>query len=206
MTLDEIKSKDHIRLYAGDIVPFEDRYDDLIGLSLTRDDNCHTICNLVDFPLLFEDNSVDFFQSEDVFEHIEYELLPQIFDEIYRILKPNSLFRLSVPDYHCDVLYKRSIYDYEGNIVFDPHGGGTFEKQGHVWFPTFDNIKNLIKQTKFQNAGKVEYLHYWIDKNNFVVDQIDYLKGYIRRTPDNDDRVKNPYRPMSIVVDLQKGF
>jgi len=26
----------------------------------------------------------------------------------------------------------------------------------------------------------------------------------VRRTPDNDDRVKKPYRPMSIVVDMYK--
>ena len=33
---------------------------------------------------------------------------------------------------------------------------------------------------------------------------IDYSLGYIKRTPDNDKRVKKPRRPMSIVVDCYK--
>lgn len=49
------------------------------------------------------DNSVDIYQSEDVFEHIEYQTIPSIFNEIYRVLKPNGLFRLSMPDYRCDI-------------------------------------------------------------------------------------------------------
>ena len=38
----------------------------------------------------------------------------------------------------------------------------------------------------------------------YITNKIDYSLGYISRTPDNDDRVKNPYRPMSIVVDCYK--
>ncbi len=37
-----------------------------------------------------------------------------------------------------------------------------------------------------------------------LLQKIDYSKGYIYRTPDHDSRVKNPYRPMSIVVDCHK--
>ena len=34
--------------------------------------------------------------------------------------------------------------------------------------------------------------------------EIDYQKGYISRTPDNDERVMNPRRPLSIVLDAYK--
>jgi len=37
-----------------------------------------------------------------------------------------------------------------------------------------------------------------------VTKSIDHSKGLIRRTPDHDERVAHPYRPISIVVDLIK--
>ena len=40
--------------------------------------------------------------------------------------------------------------------------------------------------------------------NKIVTHKIDYSKGHIHRTPDTDQRVQNPYRPMSIVVDCYK--
>ena len=194
-----------LKLYAGDITGNNLNYDGCIGLSLTQNNENHIKCDLTQLPLPFDDNSVDSFQSEDVFEHINYDKLIDIINDIYRILKPNSLFRLSMPDYNCDILYKRSIYDFYGNIVYDPSGGGTFENPGHVWFPNYDNVKTLLENTLFKQDGRIEYLHYWNNRKNFVANNIDYSKGYIKRTPDHDERVKEPYRPMSIVIDLYKG-
>lgn len=51
-----------------------------------------------------------------MFEHIEYKALHRVFDDIHRILKPGGLFRLSVPDYRCDVYARRSLYDYDKRI------------------------------------------------------------------------------------------
>lgn len=193
-----------LNLYAGD-KPNKDYYKNLLGLSLTKENENHVKWDLCKLPYPFKENSIELFQSEDVFEHIEYNKLIDIIDEIYRILKPNHLFRLSIPDYNCDILYKRSIYNYYGEIIFDPGGGGTFENPGHVWFPTYKSVKTLLKKTKFNKHGKINFLHYWINKQEFVINPINYELGYIQRTPDNDERVKNPYRPMSIVIDLYKG-
>lgn len=60
-------------------------------------------------------------------EHIKYTDLPDILNEIYRILKPGGLFRLSVPDYNCDILWERSEKDSNGKIRFDPGGGGSYD-------------------------------------------------------------------------------
>ena len=198
-------NNENINLYAGDIPKNTDLYNNYLGLSLHQENEKHIKWDLTKLPFPFEDNSINIFQSEDVFEHINYNNLGSIIDEIYRILKPTALFRLSMPDYNCDILYKRSFYDYNGNLVYDPGGGGTFENPGHVWFPTYDKVKKLIDVTKFGKNGKVEYLQYYISKKKFVLSNIDYSKGYIQRTPDNDKRVQNPRRPMSIVVDLYKG-
>lgn len=217
----DIKNNEKIFLYCGDMDKTRREYTNIpfIGLSLRDESNLisngynteyhiqHDVTNLL--PL--KDNSVDIIQSEDVMEHIEYNSLKQTINEIYRVLKPGGLFRLSMPDYKCDILFNRSEKDSDGNIIFDAGGGGAYDRTnkkvingGHVWFPVFSSVKSLLESTFFSNE-KINYLHYYDDINfGFITNKIDYSKGYISRTPDHDPRVKNPYRPMSIVVDCYK--
>ena len=160
--------------------------------------------------LPLKDNSVDIVQSEDVMEHIKYSMLKKTINEIFRVLKPGGLLRLSMPDYKCNILYNRSEKDGNGTIIFDKGGGGRYDRinkkvieGGHVWFPVFNSVKSLLVATKFSN-DKINYLHYYDENNNPITNKIDYSKGYVARTPDHDNRVKNPFRPMSIVVDCYK--
>ena len=210
MKFEDIVNNDNIYLYLGDMSIQRRIYTNtnFIGLSLTNENEYH-IKHDVTKPLPLKDNTVDLIQSEDVMEHIEYNMLQQTINDIYRVLKPGGLFRLSMPDYNCDILYNRSEKDSNGNIIFDIGGGGEYDrvnnkvvKGGHVWFPVLSLVKSLLESTDFVN-DKINYLHYY-DSNTPVTNKIDYSKGYISRTPDNDIRVQNPYRPMSIVVDCYK--
>jgi SAM-dependent methyltransferase len=207
----DIKNNHKIYLYAGDmdIDRITKTNKNFIGLSLTNSNNYH-IKHDVTKPIELNDNTVDIYQSEDVFEHIEYLQLNTIFNEIYRVLKPGGLFRLSIPDYKCDILQNRSLKDACGNIFHDPGGGGNYDflnnkviNGGHVWFPNFNLVYYIFEKSNF-NIEKVHFLHYYDSSNNAIVKTIDYNMGYISRTPDNDSRVKEPYRPMSIVVDCYK--
>jgi SAM-dependent methyltransferase len=180
-----------------------------IGVSLSQDNNTH-IRHDVTNPFDLDDDMVDIVQSEDVMEHIEYTKLTDSINEIYRILKPGGLFRLSLPSYECDVLYNRSLKDDNGNIVFDSGGGGSYDYVnkkviggGHVWFPTYTSVRQLLLTTNFKEH-QVNFLHYYDLENKPVINNIDYSLGFISRTPDNDKRVQNPRRPMSIVVDCFK--
>lgn len=74
-------------------------------------------------------------------------------------------------------------------------------KGGHVWFPQYESVKELFKSTPFSS---VEFLHYYDEHGAPHLNQIDYSKVYLQRTPDHDERVMHPYRPMSIVVDCIK--
>lgn len=202
----DLAGRSAIRLYAGDIPAGVAGYDGLIGLSITKSDARHILHDITALPFPLPDNSVDSFQAEDVFEHIPYEKLAALVDEIFRVLKPGGTFRLSVPDYGCDVLRERSVKDAAGRLVFDPGGGGTPVAPGHLWFPRLANVEALLEQTVFARLGRIEYLQYWQrDEATFVVQPIDYTKGYVQRTPDHDLRVQHPYRPLSLVVDLVKG-
>ena len=46
----------------------------------------------------FKDNTWDIIYSEHMLEHIYIDDVPFVLKEIYRILKPNGLFRVTVPD------------------------------------------------------------------------------------------------------------
>jgi SAM-dependent methyltransferase len=158
-------------------------------------------------PMPIPNNSVEVYQSEDVFEHIPYRDLPTVFDEIFRVLKPGGLFRLSLPDYGCDLLARRTQRDAAGNFLFDPSGGGRlFDGQviegGHVWFPTYARVRALFDQSRFAQGGRVDFLHYTSEDGQVVMRAIDYSKGYVGRTPDHDGR--SPHQPLSIVVDAVK--
>lgn len=192
----------HVRLYAGDI-PAMVQYEGMVGLSEHHSDERHIKQDVRGaFPIPAE--SVDVFQSEDVFEHIQCSELPSVFNEIWRVLKVGGLFRLSVPDYRCDILVARCSKDAAGRIVFDPGGGGCAEKPGHVWFPIYESVRGLVDGSRFAAEGYVNYLHYYDELGRPVVNRIDYRFGMVKRTPDHDPRVRSPRRPMSLVVDLIK--
>lgn len=206
ITFNDIKNNDYIYLYAGDI-PNSKEYDKegIVGLSIRKADY-RTIRHDITKAFLLDDNTVDIFQAEDVFEHIEYEKLVQVINEIYRVLKPGGLFRLSVPDYRCDVLYERSLKDYNGKIIFDKGGGGKFKDGkvvdgGHVWFPMYETVKELIDESMF---SIYKFYHYYDENGKSITENIDYSIGYIQRTPDHNKRVCDPYRAMSIVCDCAK--
>jgi SAM-dependent methyltransferase len=200
----EVGKRKNIYLYAGD-VPDMNEYEKFVGLSLSQSNNRHIKQDVTKkYPL--PDNCVDVYQSEDVFEHISLEKLPVVFNEIFRILKPGGIFRLSLPDYRCDLLMERSVKDMSGEIIFDPDGGGNFidgkvQNGGHVWFPKYETVKNLLGKTLFT---KVVFYHYYNESGAPVTNPIDYSIGFVQRTPDNDKRVSTPFRPMSIVVDCLK--
>lgn len=127
MEFSELDLLSFVYLYAGD-VPHRPGYRNQkkVGLSLTQSDEWHIKHDVTrSFPIANE--SVDIFQSEDVFEHISYTKIPLIISEIYRILKKGGLFRLSLPDYRCDILQKRTLKDSKGNFLFDPFGGGEYK-------------------------------------------------------------------------------
>lgn len=209
VNFNDIMNNEKIYLYAGDMNEQRRICKPFIGLSLSQDNDYHIKHNVENnLPLL--ENSVDIYQSEDVFEHIEYDKLVNIFNDIYKVLKPGGLFRFSIPDYRCDILHERSFKDENGNIYHDPGGGGNYDylnnkviDGGHLWFPKYEQVFELMKQTNF-DMSKVNFLHYYDELRNTIMKDIDYMNGYIARTPDNDKRVQDPRRPMSIIVDCFK--
>jgi len=139
--------------------------------------------NLYDNHNLLE-NSVDIYQSEDVFEHLEYDKLLDIINDIYRILKPKGLFRLSLPDYNQLERIDKCLKNKDGEIYFDEGGGGEYKdgkviNGGHLWFPTIKSVKKLLCKSNFKT---MYYLQYYDENNVFVYNEIDYRLGYVKRS------------------------
>jgi SAM-dependent methyltransferase len=203
ISFNDLKKRETIYLYAGD-VPQNGLYKKFVGLSLSQTNFQH-IKHDVTKRLPLGNSCVDIYQSEDVFEYIDTKKLPLIIDEIYRVLKHGGIFRLSLPDYQCDILYNRTQKNEKGELLFDPGGGGKFidgkVKGGHVWFPQYKTVKKLLEKTHFED---IRFYHYYDESGKGVTRPIDYTIGHVKRTPDHDERVKTPYRPMSIVVDCIK--
>jgi len=203
-----LKNNSPLMLYAGGLTPELPQYSTHIGLTPFYYSTKSIHHDIVQ-PMLIEKEMVDIYQAEDVFEHIQYEQIPAIFNEIFRVLKNDGLFRFSVPDYRCNIHRDRSVKNKKGEIVFDPEGGGSFVNEevingGHVWFPTIELVKYLFNQSKFKENGEIQYLHFYDKAGKGITQNIDYKYGYIARTPDHDKRAQSPFRPISIVVDAYK--
>jgi SAM-dependent methyltransferase len=199
------------KLYAGRLSRSEPQFGSFLGLTPYAPSR-QNICHDLESPFPLESNSVEVFQSQDVFEHIACEKLPDIINEIYRALKPGGLFRLSLPDYRADVYRDRTLKDDSGSLIFDPGGGGAFVDGrvvggGHLWFPDHEKVQALFAVSAFSEdpQARVNYLHFNGADGRGVLQPIDYSKGYIRRTPDHDNRVAGSGQALSIVVDAVKG-
>ena len=202
MKFEKLKNYKQVRLYAGDIPPrieYED--ENIIGLSLWNTDK-RTILHDVTKPYPIPDNSIDSYQAEDVFEHISFSQMPFVLEEIYRVLKPGGYLRISVPDYRNKKIAERCIIK-NGHVLFDPLGGGSLTEEGivinggHVWYPIYETVDELLNNSSFRSY---EFFHYYNTDGLQIRKEIDYMKGYISRTPDNsiEDEI------ISIVVDCYK--
>lgn len=206
-----VANSPQIWLYAGELPSTHPNYTKFVGLSLERNDAYHLLYN-VRHRLPLPDNSVAIYQAEDTFAKLPYYCLPEILNEIYRVLKPGGLCRISVPDYRCAIFEQRSLKDEKGQIIFDPAGGGNLENGkvpngGYVWFPKIETVKKLLTKTLFYSHGTINYLHYHDENNQSVINKIDYTFGYVQQTPDHDPVAKIPPRKaMSIVIDLYKAI
>lgn len=203
MCFERLDLSKEIILYAGDIADnIHMSAPNLYGLSINKADSKHILHDITKhYPL--PDNCIYSYQAEDVLEHIAFEKLVDAINEIYRILHDGGLLRICLPDYHSAYLRDVSMRDEDGNIIFDPTGGGSFgingvENAGHVWFPNYSIVRDLLKKTKFK---KIDFLCYHTAKGELIKKDIDFTKGYVKRLPQTNEEDRPVY---SMVVDCYK--
>ncbi len=94
--------------------------------------------------LPFEDESVDFVYCSHVIEHIENEYINGLFNEIYRVLKPNGGGRFCCPD--AEFLYKVT-----------KAGSFEFWKWRNSWFNS-ELFNTQEKREQIGNPRLIDYL------------------------------------------------
>lgn len=205
-------------LYFGNLSPEEIQFSEVkfVGLALHKiysRDVVHDAHN----RLPCKNNSIEKIQAEDVFEHLEFERIPAIFDEIHRVLVEGGIFRLSVPDYLAPHNLADSFFDSDGRILGDTASGATitydrtlpgrrvlFTEDGgaHLWFPTYELVKELVNKSEIKSCSEIIYHQYNVDSEIFVNNQFPIMGMPVKRVPPLD--MRNNGKPVSIVVDFVK--
>ena len=109
-------------LYFGALGPHERQYQipNFVGLAL-EPAHAREVRHDLTAALAYGDNSIAKIQAQDVLEHLPFERVPFVLDEIYRVLKPGGVFRLSVPDYRSPVHRRRSAHRVRRSRVRPRH-------------------------------------------------------------------------------------
>lgn len=205
-------------LYFGNLTQAERQYASgrFMGLALAPQ-HAQEIQHDARQRLPVADGSVEKIQSQDVFEHVPYDDLPPVLDDIHRALKPGGLFRLSLPDYGSPFLLKRCVFDEQGNILADLRMGGSvgWDRKGkrrqvafapngnaHLWFPTWELVWGLIRRSKLEHCAAIRFHHYFVRRGEHVM--LDYPEEdmFVMRAPPHDRRAGG--LPISLIVDFVK--
>lgn len=205
-------------IYFGNLLPDEPQYKSglFYGLALIpRFDK--DILHDARCRMPFSDGSIAGFQAQDVFEHIPYDDLTSILDDIFRCLRSGGIFRLSVPDYNSPLLRRRSVYDCDGNILCDLAMGGHVSApisgpvqvrfiasagEAHLWFPTYVNLMRLVLSSEIRKCASIKVHHAWFDERSYICEPFDQRTMPVGRVPPGDMRADG--KPISLVVDFIK--
>jgi SAM-dependent methyltransferase len=139
-----------------------------------------------------------------------------VLDEIYRVLKPGGVFRLSVPDYRSPVHRRRSVYDWRGRVTgdlmmgarpyFDAATGDarirfTEDGEAHIWFPRYELITHLILKSEIRRS-RIVFYQAFLDDFTFLAEPFPEDEMHVQRALPHDRRAAG--QPVSIVADFFK--
>lgn len=204
-------------LYFGSLGLHERQYQvpNFIGLALEPQHD-REVRHDATAALPYGDNSIAKVQSQDVFEHLPFEKVPFVLDEVHRVLKPGGVFRLSVPDYRSPVLKRRSVYDWRGRVTGDLLMGATtyfdettgdarvrFSQDGHahIWFPRYELITHLILKSEIRKS-RITFWQGFLDDHTCLAQPFPEEEMFVQRALPHDRRAGGA--PVSIVADFVK--
>jgi len=204
-------------LYFGSLGPHERQFQipNFTGLALepAHDREMkHDLAAALPYPA----GSIAKIQAQDVLEHLAFDKVPFVLDEIYRVLKPGGIFRLSVPDYRSPVLKRRSIYDARGRVIgdllmgaasyLDPATGEArvrFSEDGeaHLWFPRYELITHLVLKSELRKA-QIHFYQGFLDDHTYLCEPVPENEMFVQRAAPHDGRAGGA--PISLIADFVK--
>lgn len=108
----------------------------------------------------FSDNSVAEIYASHVIEHLDYQTeLEKAFSEIYRVLIPEGVFKVSVPDLEvlCRIFLRTDLaFKTRFNIMQIMFGGQTDKYDFHKVGLTWEFLNYFLAQAGFSSVKKVK--------------------------------------------------
>ncbi len=204
-------------LYFGSLGLQERQYQiaNFIGLALEPAHD-REIKHDLSAALPYADSSIAKIQAQDVLEHLPFDKVPFVLDEIYRVLKPGGVFRLSVPDYRSPPLKRRSLYDARGRVIGDLMMGAAsyydettgdarirFSDDGdaHLWFPRYEVVTHLVLKSELRKA-QIHFYQCFFDDHTYLCEPVPENEMFVKRAAPHDQRAGGA--PISIIADFVK--
>jgi SAM-dependent methyltransferase len=204
-------------LYFGSLGQHERQFQvpNFVGLALNPAHDREIKHNLTD-PLPYAGDSIAKIQAQDVLEHVPFDKVPFVLDEIYRVLRPGGIFRLSVPDYRSPVQKRRSIYDARGRVIGDLLMGATSyldqatgdarvqftgDGEAHLWFPRYELITHLVLKSELRRS-RIHFYQGFIDDHSYLCEPLPEDDMFVQRAAPHDRRAGGA--PTSIIADFIK--
>jgi predicted SAM-dependent methyltransferase len=138
---------------------------EFINLDYDWDPKIDICWDIVKEKYPFADNSLEGIFTEHCLEHIPFESCLSNLKEFYRILKPNGVVRIIVPDgeIYCDLYTKRK----EDHKTILPYGENEetgmisinriFRSYGHLFIYDFETLQLLLKKAGFEKIEKLSF-------------------------------------------------
>ncbi len=103
----------------------------------------------IDDLSIFKDNSVDLIYSSHCLEHFSHLKVPSVLAEWYRVIKPEGILRLSVPDFDKIItIYKKNDNNIN-SILGKLMGGQNYEFNYHKTVFNQASLEKSLKTAKF---------------------------------------------------------
>lgn len=119
-----------------------------------------------------ENNSVDEIYASHVLEHFKRHLIKDVLLEWNRILKPNGILRISVPNFESIVKHYNEHKDIT-KLIGLLYGGQDYDYNFHHVCFDFNYLKKILEECNYINT-------YEYDWRNFLPDTFDdYSKAYL---------------------------
>ena len=119
----------------------------------------------------FKDNSIDEIYASHIVEHVDQNKIKLTLKGIYRVLKDNGKFYISVPDMNvlCSLYMAK---DAPKKVKFHAmrmmFGGQTDKYDYHYFGWNYDFLKDYIEDAGFKNIKKVKSIGLFEDTSDFA--------------------------------------
>jgi SAM-dependent methyltransferase len=120
-------------------------------------------------PLPFPSNSVDYIYTSHTLEHVEHYESKQILQECYRILKPQGIIRIVLPDLEKMMkeylsspninTFLNRFYGYERSTQTKKDNPllKRLKHSPHQWMYTFPSLQELLQSIHFKDIKELTY-------------------------------------------------